>query len=236
MVEAGSVAETDGVRRREQPEAGVRPDHAVLVEQGQLALDLEHPLDHEHDVRAAGIVLVEAQRHRVLQRPWQQALAELGDLFVVAQHDRILADEIDTADVAVEIDADARPVEPRGDLLDMGGFAGAVIPTDHHPPVEREASEDRERRVMVEAVGIVEIGDVLARLAERRHLEVAIDPEGLAHRDRDVGLVERKGTIGGRWLNGWHSCLASQWWRKGVSGAARSSIRNSWPSAWHRPG
>ena len=44
---------------------------------------------------------------RVLQRPGQEALAELGHLLVVAQHDRVLADEIDAADVAVEIDADA---------------------------------------------------------------------------------------------------------------------------------
>ena len=134
----------------------MRPDHAVLVEQGQLALDLEHALDHEHHVRPAGVVFVEAQRHRVLQRPGQDALAEFGDLLVVAQHDRVLADQVDAADVAVEIDADAGPVEPRGDLLDMGRFAGAVIALDHDPAVEGEAGEDRQRRVAVEAIGVVD--------------------------------------------------------------------------------
>ena len=113
VIEAGGVAEPDRVRGREQPERRVRPDHPVLVEQGQLALDLEHALDHEHDVGPAGVVLVEAQRHRVLQRPGQDALAELGHLLVVAQHDRVLADQVDAADVAVEIDPDAGPVEPR---------------------------------------------------------------------------------------------------------------------------
>ena len=183
--------------------------HPVLIEQGQLAFDLEHALDHEHHVRAAGIVFVEAQRHRVLQRPGQEALAEFGHLLVVAQHDRVLADEIDAADVAVEIDADAGPVEPGGDLLDMGRFAGAVIALDHHPAVEGEAGEDRQRRVVVEAIGIVEIGDVLARLAEGRNLEIAVDAEGLTDRNRDVGLVQGKRAGGRRWLNGWHSCIVS---------------------------
>ena len=66
-----------------------------------------------------------------------------------------------------------------------------------------------KRRVVVEAIGLVEIGDVLARLAERRDLEIAVDAEGLADRDRDVGLVERKRVGGRRWLNGWHYFLAS---------------------------
>ena len=170
----------------------MRPDHPVLVEQGQLALDLEHALDHEHHVRPAGIVLVEAQRDRVLQRPGQEPFAELGDLLVVAQHDRVLADEVDAADVAVEIDPDAGPVEPRGDLLDMGRFAGAVIAADHDAAVEGKAGEDRQRRIVVEAIGVVEIGHVLARLAERRHFEIAVDPEGLAHRDLDVGHAGRR--------------------------------------------
>ncbi len=161
--------------------AGMRPDHPVLVEQGQLALDLEHALDHEHHVGPAGVVFVETQRHRMLQRPGQDALAEFGDLLVVAQHDRVLADEIDAADMAVQIDADAGPVEARRDLLDMGRFSGAVIAADHHPTVEGEPGEDRERRVAVEAIGIVEIGDVFARLAEGRDFEITVDPEGLPH-------------------------------------------------------
>ena len=175
----------------------MRADHLVLVEQGQLALDLEHALDDEHDVRPAGVVLVEHQGRRALQRPGQDALLVLGDLHAVAQHDRILADEVDAADVAVEIDAHARPVEARGDLLDMGRLAGAVIALDEDAAVVGEAGEDRERRVAVEAIGLVQRRDMLGRLAEGRNLEIALDPEGLSHRNRDVGKVGVHGFRGG---------------------------------------
>ena len=102
----------------------------VLVEQRQPAGGFEHALDHEHHVGAAGVIFVEAERDIVLQGPRQDAVAEFGDLQAVPDHDRVLADEVDAADVAVEVDAHARPVEPRRDLLDMGRFAGAVIARD----------------------------------------------------------------------------------------------------------
>jgi len=53
----------------------------------------------------------------MLQRPGQDAFAEFRHLHSVAHDDRILADQIDTADMAVEIDADAGPVEMRGNLF-----------------------------------------------------------------------------------------------------------------------
>ena len=77
--------------------AGCGPDHLGLVEQGELARDLQHALDDEHHVRPAGVVLVEAQRRVGLQRIGQDALAELGHLLAVLQHDRVLADEVDAA-------------------------------------------------------------------------------------------------------------------------------------------
>ena len=97
----------DRVGGREQPEIGVRADHPVLVEQGQLALGLEHALDDEHHVGPAGVIFVEDQRGRRLQRPGQQPLAELGDLLALAQHDRVAADQVDAADMGVEVDPDA---------------------------------------------------------------------------------------------------------------------------------
>ena len=186
VVQAAGVAQADRVGGGEQPERRVRPHHPVLVQQRQLALDLEHPLDHEHHVGPAGIVLVEHQRHRVLQRPGQHALAILGDLLAVAQHDRVLADQVDARDVAVEVDPDARPVETGGDLLDVRRFAGAVIALDHHAAVVGEARKDRERGAAIEPVGLVDLRHVLGRLRERRHLQVGVDPEGLPDRDRDV--------------------------------------------------
>jgi len=63
--------------------------------------------------------------------------------------------------------------------------------------------------VSIETVGVVEIRNVLARLAESRNLEITVDPEGLTHGDRDVGLIQRE--RGGRclWLNAWHYSLLS---------------------------
>ena len=125
----------------------------------------------------AGVIFVEHQSHRMLQRPRQQAFAEFGHLLAVAQDDGVAADEVDAADVRVEVDADHRPVQPRRDLLDMGRLAGAVIALDHDPAVAREAGADRQRRVGIEDIGRVEVGDALVGLAERRHFHVAVDAE-----------------------------------------------------------
>ena len=127
----------------------------------------QHALDDEHHVRTAGVIFVEAERDVVLQRPGQDAVAEFGDLLAVLEDDRVLADEIDAADVAVEIDAHAGPVEPRGDLLDMGRLAGAVIAGDHDAAVVGEAGEDGERRRPVEEIVGVEIRHVFVGLANR---------------------------------------------------------------------
>ena len=92
----------------------------------------------------------------MLQRPGQDALAEFGDLLAVLQDDGVLADQVDAADMAVEIDPDARPVEPRRHLLDMGRLAGAVIALDHDAAVEGEAGQDGQGGVAVEAIGVVD--------------------------------------------------------------------------------
>src|SRR3546814_18938663 len=55
----------------------------------------------------------------------------------------------------------------------------------------REAGEDRERGVAVEAVGLVHLRHIVAGSAERRHLQIAVDSEGLPHRHFDVGSVSR---------------------------------------------
>ncbi len=119
--------------------------------------------------------------------PGQNTLSEFRHLLAVPQHDGVLADQVDAADVAVEVDADAGPVEPRRHLLDVGGFAGAVVALDEHAAVVGKAREDRQRRVVVEAVGVVHRRHVLARLAEGGHLQFAVDAESLAYRDLDVG-------------------------------------------------
>ena len=165
----------------------MRADHAALVEQRQAAGRLQHALDHEHHVRAAGVVFVEAERDIVLVGPGQDAVAEFGDLLAVLDDDRVLADQIDAADVAVEIDAHAGPVEARRDLLDVGRLAGAVIAGDDDAAIERKAREDRERGAAIEAVILVDIGHVVVRLRIGRHLHVAVDAEHLPDRHLHVG-------------------------------------------------
>ena len=147
-----------------------------------MPVDFENALDNEHDVRPTGIILIENQRDIVLIGPWQDSFAEFSDLLALFQDDRVLADQVDAADVAVEIDADARPVEAGGDLLDMGRFAGAMITGDHHAAVIRKAGENRERRLAIEQIVLVEIGHMLARLGIGGHFETGIEAEELAHR------------------------------------------------------
>ena len=142
----------------------MRPDHFGLVEQRQPAGLLQHALDHEHHVRPAGVVLVEAERDVALQAVGQHAFLELGDLLAVLQDDRVLADQVDAADVAVEVDAHAGPVEPGCHLLDVRRLAGAVIALDHHPPVVLEARQDRQRHFPVEDVVAVDVRHMVVGL------------------------------------------------------------------------
>ena len=190
VVQAVQVAQADGVGGGEQAEVRVRADHAVLVGERELAVALEDALDDEHHVGPAGVVFVEHQRHRPLQRPRHDAFLELGDLLAVAQHHRVLAHQIEPADVAVEVDAHARPIQARRHLLDMGGLAGTVQPLHQHAPVARKAGEQRQRHVGIEAVGVVDLGHVVVALAEGRHAQVGVDAEHLAHVDQSVGLDE----------------------------------------------
>ena len=88
MIKPAGVAQADGVGGGEQAEMRIGADHAILVQQRQLALGLQHALDHEHHVRPAGIIFVEHQCGRRLQRPGEQALLELGDLLAVLEDDR----------------------------------------------------------------------------------------------------------------------------------------------------
>jgi len=165
----------------------MRLDHLVLVEQRQPARNLEHALDHEHHVGTTGVILVEHQRDIVLERPRQDAVAEFGDLLAVLDDNGILADQIDTADMAVEIDAHARPVEPRRHLLDVGRLAGAVIAGDHDAPVLGKACEDGERGGAVEPVIGVDIGHMGIDFGVGRHLKIAVDAENLSHRHFHIG-------------------------------------------------
>ena len=95
--------------------------------------------------------------------------------------------------MAVQVDAHAGPVEAGRHLFDMGGLAGAVIALNHDPPVVGETGDDGDRRIGIEMIRFVEVGNVFAALAEGRDLHVRIDAEDLAHGNFEVRRVERIG-------------------------------------------
>lgn len=83
--------------------------------------------------------------------------------------------------MAVEVDPYAGPVEARGDLFDVGRLARAVIAADEHTAVAREAGEDGERRVPVEQIVGIEVGNMLLDRRVSRDFEIAVDPKDLAN-------------------------------------------------------
>ena len=167
----------------------MRVDHLVLVQQGQLAGDFQHALDDEHDIGPAGIVFIEHKRDGMLDRPRQNTLAVFRHLFAVAQHDGVLADQIDTADVTVQVDAHARPVKPRCDLFDMGRFSGAVITLDHHPAVMGKPGQNGARRLGIENITLVERRHVIGGFRVSGNLDIRLDTEQLVNRNHDVRLA-----------------------------------------------
>ncbi|MCY1309111.1 hypothetical protein D9M70_591720 [compost metagenome] len=74
--------------------------------------------------------------------PRQNAVLEFGNLHAVLDDDCILTDEINTADMAVEIDTDTRPVETGCDLFDMGRFTRSVITGNHHAAIIGKTCEN----------------------------------------------------------------------------------------------
>ena len=179
----------------------------------------QHALDDEHHVGAAGVVLVEAQRDVVLVRPGQDAVTEFGDLLAFLDDDGVLADQVDTADVAVEVDAHARPVEPRRDLLDVGRLAGAVVAGHDDAAVVGEAGQDRQGGRAVEAIVRIDVRHVFVRLRVGGNLHVALDAEKLPDRHLHVGHGR------GGFSCGCH-CYSVAPERRGAAISCRDSFRN----------
>src|SRR5207247_3338615 len=111
--------------------------HTTLGEQSYSARGFQHTLNDKHHVGTARIIFIETQRDVVLVCPWQDAISELSHLHAVANDDGVLANQVDAADMAVEIHAYTRPVETSGHLLDMGRFAGTVIARDNDAAIVR---------------------------------------------------------------------------------------------------
>ena len=171
----------------------MRADDPVLVEHGQARVGFQQALDDEHHIGSAGIVFIKHQRAGVLHGPRQQAFAELRHLPAVTYDNCIASQQVDAADLAVQIDADARPVQARRHLLDVGRFAGTVIALQKHAPVACKTRKQRDGRVVVEAVARIGLWNMFGGDGECRHLQVRVDAENAAYRNGDIGCACRSG-------------------------------------------
>ena len=183
VIKPCGIAKADGVGGGKQAEIGVGGDHFVLVQECQLAVGFQNPLDHEHHVGAAGVIFIKHDRRRIAQCPGQDAFVKFGDLHAVAQFDGVFADQINPADMAVEVDAHARPVEARGHLLDMGGFAGAVIALQHDPAVMGKPGQNRQRGIGVKFIGGVKIRHAVGALGKAFHDHFCINTKYFRNRN-----------------------------------------------------
>ena len=188
VIQASSITKPDGIGCGKETEAWIRVDHPVGIQKGQLAIDFQNPLDNKHHIGTASVIFVKYNGNRILQGPGQNTFAEFRNLLAITQHNGVLADQVDSADMAVQVDPDAGPVEPRCHLFDVGGFASAVIALDHHPAVMAKAGENRQRGVMVELIGFVNSGHIVRSFREGRHRHIDIKAEHAADIDCGIGF------------------------------------------------
>ena len=220
VIKPGGIAETNGVGRREQAEIRIRLNHAILIEQRQLAARLQDALDDEHHIRTPGIIFIKRDGDRALQRPWQDAFAKLGDLRAIFQHDGILADHIDPRHVAVQIDPDHRPIEAGRNLLDMGRLTGAVIPLHHDPAIVFKARQQRDRGLRIKAIGVIDRRNIFRAILETVDDKICVEAEHLT----DIDLFGRLQALQGVAIahHSHANCLSSSLFKAHLSQPARA--------------
>src|SRR5271166_1627987 len=93
--------------------------------------------------------------------------------------------------MAVEIDADTRPVQSDGDLFDMGRLSRAVVTSDHDAAIEGETSQYGERCRPVEQVIRIQFGNMLVPCGKCRNLHIRVDVKQLANGNLFVGQADQ---------------------------------------------
>ena len=121
--------------------------------------------------------------------PWQNAITEFRYLHAVLDDDGVLADQVDTADMAVQIDSHARPVEARCDLLDMGGFTGPVISGNDDPSIEGKTRKDGQRCLFIEQIVRIDVGYMRIRHRIGGNHHIGIESENVLRRNRCIGKI-----------------------------------------------
>src|SRR5262249_44276081 len=96
-------------------------------------------------------------------------------------------DQIDAADVAVEIDAHAGPIESGRHLLDMSGFAGTMVAGDYYAAVLRKARKNGEGGRAIETIVSVNIRHVPIDLHISRCFQTLAYSEDLPNRHFHIG-------------------------------------------------
>ena len=158
----------------------------VLIEQCQFAVTLQQPLDYEHHVRPPCIVLIENKCHRPLDGPGDDSLLELSDLLAVLKDNSVAPHQIQSADMPVQVDTYARPVQPGAHLLNVCGLTRSVESLKQHSPVPGKGRQDGQRYIVVEPVGRVSLRDMVIGLTEGGYLEIRVDVEQVPDRNHMI--------------------------------------------------
>ena len=108
----------------------------------------------------------------------------------VFQYDGIFTNKAHTADMTVQVDADTWPVQPGCYLFHVSRFASAMEALHHDAAVVGKTSKKSECRIVVEAISIINIRNMLASLAEGRHLQVRVEAKMLTHRDINIRFLK----------------------------------------------
>ena len=125
----------------------------------------------------------------MLDRPGKNALAKFGDLFTVFENNRVLTDQINTTDMAIEVNSYQRPIKMRRNLLDMSRLPCTVIALNHQFPAMGEGSQDRDSRIMIKAIRRIDLRHIFCAFFEGRHHHIGIKAKDILNRNLGIRQV-----------------------------------------------
>lgn len=149
-----------------------------------MAILFKHALNDKHHIGTARIVFIEYDGHWTLKRPGQQSRLETGNLLAIFQCDYVFSDQVEAADVAVQIDPQTRPIEACRHLFNMRRFSCSVQPLNQYAAVVFETSQQRKRNGRIEVVPRINGRREFRRFSQCMHLAqktLGLETECLAH-------------------------------------------------------
>ena len=85
--------------------------------------------------------------------------------------------------MAVEVHPDHWPVQARGDLFDMGGFACAVIALNHNAAIVFKASQDGHGRLRVKAIALIDLWHIFSAGFKPMHKHICFKAKDFLYID-----------------------------------------------------